>query len=61
MRESAKLQTFGCDGAARAAVAIVENFILFLFYKALYLMLVLNCEKMETGLQAEDIRIRCAG
>lgn len=49
MRESAKLQTFGCDGAARAAVAIVENFILFLF-KALYLMLVLNCEKMETGL-----------
>ena len=60
MRESAKLQTFACDGAARAAVAIVENFILFLF-KALYLMLVLNCEKMETGLQAEDIRIRCAG
>ena len=60
MRESAKLQTFAFDGAARAAVAIVENFILFLF-KALYLMLVLNCEKMETGLQAEDIRIRCAG
>lgn len=48
MRESAKLQTFACDGTARRAVVeIVENFILFLFKALYYLMLVLNCEKME--------------